>query len=208
VIRALLCLFALAVTAAACATLPAAGGLSLRHDVGFEGADSTTAFELRPNATAIDVESATNQLLARLTLDGARLRVENGEGELRGFVVPPATGSRSYHVIQADGSTQLFEFSREPDGDLNLKDAAGAYVYKIKLRDNGYKVEDMAGATETRIRAREGKISLRNASDETVLSTRDPFSAEAAAAISLEKVPFEFAAGLAVAVSHWGFASK
>jgi hypothetical protein len=208
VIRASLCSFALAVAAFGCATLPEAGGLSLRHDVEFEGPDSATAFQLRPTATAIDVESATDQLLARLTLDGARLRVENGKGELRGFVLPPAAGSRSYRVVQADGSTQLFEFSREPDGDLNLEDAAGNDVYKIKLRDDGYKVEDMAGAMETRIKAREGKISLRNAADETFLATRDPLSPEAAAAISLEKVDFEFAAGLAVAVSHWGFAAQ
>ncbi len=203
-IRSLLSTACLAALVAACASLPTAGGLALRHGVEFEGPDSQTAFALEPTETGIDLEDAREQLSARLTLEGERLRIENERGETLGFVQPSRAKAGSFAVLEADGRTLRYELEREADGDLTLEGAGGENLYELKKRDDGYRIEEVSGALESRVKARPEKISLRNARDETFLSTRDPFSAAAAAAISLDKVEFPFAAGLAVAITHWG----
>ena len=119
------------------------------------------------------------------------------------MVVPPSDESPGYRVLRPDPPVTLYELRSEPDGDLKLVDADGEVVYKLKWREYGVKVVRRDGEVESRIRVGSDKIAVRDASGDTFLSTRAPISREAVAAISLEQLRFEYAAGLAVAIAHW-----
>ena len=166
----------------------------------FDGADGKRALVLREVEGLIRVEDGRRRLLASLRLTAEAIEVEDIRGESRGRV--PMSDDRTYRVVAAGELGAQFELSIEPDGDMSVEGTGGALLYQIKKRKYGYKVVDASGQVESRIRSRAGKVSVRDGTGTTFLSTRQPMSPAAVAALSLSQVPIEYAAALALAIQR------
>ncbi len=190
-------------SAAGCAQRPAGEEIGLPPQIEFWTADKTRAFVLEAKDGAIRVENGTGTLLAVLRVGEESLEIENGVGGEIGLVVPPSDEHRGVRILGPDRGRALFEFRSEPDGDFKVKNAKGRTLYNIQKRDYGLKVVKRNGKVESRIRSEPGKISVRDRNGTTFLHTRDRLPEEAVAALVLDGLPFEYAAGLAVAILHW-----
>ncbi len=161
-------------------------------------------FKLVPRRERVKLEDANGELLARFTLDAGRLRVERAPRELAGFVVPAEEGGRGLQILDARGAKLIYQLVREPDGDLRLEDHGHNVLYVLKLREYGFKTVDAGGAVQSRVRVKPEKVSLRDASGRTTLSTRDAIPAPAMACFTLGDLSLEFQMGLALGIIHWG----
>ena len=188
--------------ASRCATR--GGEIQLDHSIKFDGPDSAGLMKLVPRRERVKLEDANGELLARFTLDAGRLRVERAPRELVGFVVPPGEGGRGLQILDARGGKLIYQLVREPDGDLKLEDHGHNVLYVLKLRDYGFKTVDAGGAVQSRVRVKPKKVSLRDASGRTTLSTRDAIPPAAAACFTLGDLSLEFQTGLALGVIQWG----
>ena len=183
---------------------PTGGEIQLDHAIEFDGLDSARVMKLVPRRERVKLEDANGELLARFTLDAGRLRVERAPRELVGFVVPAGEGGGGLQILDARGGKLIYQLVREPDGDLKLEDHDKNVLYVLKLRDYGFKTVDAGGAVQSRVRVKPEKVSLRDASGRTTLSTRDAIPPAAAACFTLGDLSLEFQTGLALGVIHWG----
>jgi hypothetical protein len=173
--------------------------------VDFKAADGRLAFRLEPSEKGVRVEDGAGDILFVLRLQEEALAIEDSLGQPIGVVVPPKKGKGRYRVLSSDGKTLLFELRLEPDGDLEVVDVDGKVINEAKQRDYGFKVFDERGEFLTKIRLTETKISLRDPSGTTYLSTRARVPAKSVAAIALEGLKFEYATALGVAIAHWEY---
>lgn len=199
----------LLVCVAGCALPPLSdtGAIGGSDTVRFFAKDGDLLFRLVGVEDGIDVEDGRGERLLALRLRGERLLVEDAHARRLGAVVPPDIDS-GIRIVTAGSDVELFELRIEPDGDLQLTRRGHELVYAIKKRDYGYKIVEASGRVESKIRVSEGKISARDVNGVTFLSTRDALAPEAAAAITLEQVPFPYAVALAVAVAQWGASGR
>ncbi len=180
------------------------GEIQLSHAIKFNGPDSKRLMELVPRGERVKLEDPNGQLLARFTLDAGRLRIERAPRELVGFVVPAGEGGRGLQMLDAPGGELIYQLVLEPDGDLRLEDHGHNVHYVLKRREYGFKTVDAGGAVQSRVRVKPEKVSLRDASGRTTLSTRDAIPAAAAACFTLGDLSLEFQTGLALGIIHWG----
>ena len=90
---------------------------------------------------------------------------------------------------------------RQSDGDWKLKDGDDRLLAVIKKRDYGFEIEDASDKSLFKSKLKDGKRSLRNAADDTVLYTKDEFPPISVACLGLEQIEsLPVRAGLAVAV--------
>ncbi len=183
---------------------PRGGEIQLDHSIKFDGPDSARVMSLVPRKEWVKLEGANGELLARFTLDGGRLRVEREPRELAGFIALAGEGGRGLQILDARGGKLIYQLLREPDGDLKLEDGNRKLLYKMKLRDYGFKTVDAGGAVQSRVREKPGKVSLRDATGRTTLSTEDGIPPAAAACFTLGDLPLVYQTGLALGIIHWG----
>ncbi len=183
---------------------PADGEIQLDHAIEFDGLDSARVMKLVPRRERVKLEDANGELLARFTLDAGRLRIEREPRELAGFIALPGEGGRGLQILDARSGKLIYQLLREPDGDLKLEDGNRKLLYKMKLRDYGFKTVDAGGAVQSRVRVKPGKVSLRDATGRTTLSTEEEIAPAAAACFTLGDLPLVYQTGLALGIIHWG----
>jgi len=171
--------------------------------VDFEAADGRVAIRLEPRGESIRVEGRGGIVLATIRADAERLVVEDAHGRAIWFIESPGPQERRIRVRTPGDEGVAFEVKRDPDGDLEVRDEYGRRTLVAKRRAYGYKIVSGEGEAVARVRARPGKISVRNRSGTTYLSTRDEIPVEAVALLMMETLPIEAAAGLGVAVAFW-----
>ena len=131
------------------------------------------------------------------------LHVRDRDQKDVGFVETAEAGQAL--ELRATGVALLFRLDREPDGDLRLEDGSGQLLAKLERRDDGYQVVDAQDQARASVKARPGKTSLRDAANQTRLSTRDPVPVEAMACFARNEVPLAFQGGCALAVLRGNF---
>lgn len=181
------------------------GEIRLDHPIKFDGPDGARSLKILPRPGMVKLEDGEDRLLARFKLVGERLEVERGEPrELLGFVARPPDGSPGIHILAPEQGKVRYRVLREPDGDVRLENGAGTLLYKLKKRDYGFKTVDARDRVQSRLRQRSSKVSVRDATGETTLSTDDPVSPAAAAFLTLGSLPVESRVALLLGVVHWG----
>ena len=181
------------------------GGLGIYEPIEFEYDDGEVAFEIEPQAGSVDIEDAAGRVLARYRMTEGRVAIHDAEDVLLGYVIAPDPRDDDYRVVASDGMRLLLSLEREADGDLEIEDPRGNKIYQMKKRDYGFKVLLSNGVVESRVKSDFDKVKVRDDDGTTILKSNRPMTPEAAVVLSLEKVPFEYAAGLAIAVSHFGY---
>ena len=203
-VRLLISAFAAAVASAfACAHLESSKPVRFASRVAFHDAAGELSFRLEPDRSDVRIDDARGAPLVVLRAEAGALSIWDGRSRHLGLVQPLEQRS-GFRLLTREGGETVLELRAEPDGDLSLLTSLGARLYEVKRRNYGFKVVGAQGRLQSKIRSRSTKTSVRNASGETYLWTRDSIPAAAVAALALDGVRFEHAAALCVAIVHWG----
>lgn len=196
--------FALLACTPGCASntlLSPAFGSSTQVD--FDDAAGRTVLRLKPDGDSIRVEGPKGALIATVSEKSDTLRVDDAGGKAT-WIIEEVHGERLHLRVRSASSNRVaFDLKEEPDGDLDIDDGDGNRIATAKQRSYGYKLVSAEGKTLARIRSRAGKISVRDHTGLTYLTTRDSISIRAVALLSLEALPVEAASGLGVATAFW-----
>ena len=181
-----------------CASTPGPYGGSVE----FEDASGRMVFELRSGSSdSLRMRSESGALICQLQPEGEAVRVLDARGRKLGTVVPLQDGVGL--LVRSETGQELYKLIVESDGDFKLRDASGANLYVGKHRSYGFKVLDASDVVESRVKVREGRVSVRDGSGQKYLKAKlespDPL---AMAMLTLQDVPIYFAAGLSFAVAR------
>jgi len=167
----------------------------------FKQADEAEKYALKLRDDGAKLVDGTDRELARLTLDSNKIKIKDPADQVLGYVV----SHDSYWKLEnADQTQELYVLRRQADGDLKLEDGNDAPIYRIKVRDYGYEIETPAKQSLYKVKVSNGKISLRDASEETVLSTRSPLLPAAMTPFGFDVLTPPQQAALAYAVNRTG----
>ena len=165
-----------------------------------EGGDEIFTLKLRPDGAKL--VDASEVEIARLTVDAnQKIKIKDANDQTLGYIV---SRDGYWKVENADQTQELYILRRQDDGDYKLEDGADQQIYRIKVRDYGYEIETPTKESLYKVKLRDGKISLRNAQDETVLYTRAAIAPIAVACFGFDVLSPEQQAALAFAVSQTG----
>jgi hypothetical protein len=161
-----------------------------------DGETEAFSFKFKPDgAKLVDARDAE---MARLTVDETqKIKIKNPADEAIGYVV----SEKGYWKIKnADQTQELYVLRRQTDGDYKLETGSDRQIYRIKKRDYGYEIETPDKQSLYKVKLKNGKLSLRNANEETVLYTKDDFLPIALASFGFDELTREQQAALAYAV--------
>ncbi|MCA9139813.1 MAG: hypothetical protein KDB00_23735 [Planctomycetales bacterium] len=157
----------------------------LKEKIKFKTDDGKTAFSIKPQDDGAKLVDADEQEIARFNVDGNKLKIKDPNDVVLGYIV--ASDGR-YKVKNAQQDVELWELQRQDDGDWKLKDGQETLIYKIKARDYGFEIEDAKDVSRFKAKLKDGKTSLRDASEKTVYSTHDTLPTIAVACLGCEAV--------------------
>lgn len=178
--------------------IPQAAGEAIK----FKQADGSERFSLKFKPDGAKLVDGQDRELVRLTLDAnQKIKIKDAEDSVLGYVV---SQDGYWKLENAEQTEELYILRQQPDGDLKLEDGRDRALYRIKLRDYGYEIETPEKQSLYKVKAKEGKISLRDASDQTVLSTRSAILPAAVACFGFDELTPEQQAALAYAVNLAG----
>lgn len=168
----------------------------------FKQGSGAEAFSLKLKADGAKLVDPASAELARLTVDdGKKVKIKDAQDKPLGYVVK---NGDHWKVENASQSKTLYVLRRQADGDYKLEDGQDQPIYRIKARDYGYEIETPDKQSLYKVKVKEGKTSLRNAKDETVLSTKDAIAPMAFVAFGFEVLTPEQQAALAYSVNLTG----
>lgn len=167
----------------------------------FKRDDGSEAFSIKFQPDGAKWVDSNDQELARFNLDeNQKVKIKDASDNVLGFIV---IKDGYWKVENAEQTQELFILRRQDDGDYKLEDGSDTQIYRIKKRDYGYEIETPEKESLYKVKVSEdGKVSLRNASDETVISTRAPIAPIAVASFGFDVLSPEQQAALAFAVNY------
>lgn len=166
----------------------------------FKRDDGSEAFSIKFQPDGAKWVDGNDQELARFNLDeNQKVKIKDASDNVLGFIV---IKDGYWKVENAEQTQELFILRRQDDGDYKLEDGSDTQIYRIKVRDYGYEIETPEKESLYKVKVRDGKVSLRNAKDETVISTRAPIAPIAVASFGFDVLSPEQQAALAFAVNH------
>lgn len=169
-----------------------------RENINFKDGSGARLFEVKFKADGAKLVDADEQEIARFNVDGRKLKIKLPDDTVVAYVVAK---DGEYQIRDETQKVELFELKSQPDGDWKLKDGNDGPLAVIKKRDYGYEIEDGQENSLSKSKLKDGKRSLRNADDRTVLSTRNEVSPLCIACLGLDQIEsLPMRAGLMAAV--------
>ncbi|NJM99956.1 MAG: hypothetical protein HC800_24970 [Phormidesmis sp. RL_2_1] len=177
----------------------------------FKQGNGDEKFSLKFEPDGAKLVDGADQELARLTLDASIHRNAGGSRQGAGKVkIKDINHQVLGYVVIHDGywklenaaqTEELYILRLQADGDLKLEDGTDKLVYRVKRRDYGYEIESPKKTSLYKVKVKGDKTSLRNANDETVLSTKSPILSTAMACFGFDVLSPAQQAALAYAVN-------
>ncbi len=175
-----------------------------RDKLKFKRANGQEAFSIKFKPDGGKLVDAGDQELARFKTEANQsIRIKGSNDEALGYVTSQAG---AWSVVSADQSQVFFVLRSQAAGDYLLEDGNGSSLYRIQAREDGYKIGYPKTAQASpepmyRVKVKPGKVSLRNAAGETILSTKGDMLPVAIAAFALDSLSLEQQAALAFALN-------
>ena len=166
----------------------------------FKRDDGSEAFSIKFQPDGAKWVDGNDQEIARFTVDeNQKVKIKDPSDNVLGFVV---IQDGYWKIENAEQTQELFILRRQDDGDYKLEDDSDTQIYRIKQRDYGYEIEtpDKQSLYKVKI-SEDGKVSLRDANDKTVVSTRAAIAPVAVASFGFDVLSPEQQAALAFAVN-------
>ena len=169
-----------------------------RENVTFKAGSGDRLYEVKFEADGAKLVDPDEKEIARFNVAGQKVKVKLADDSVVAYIVVKAG---EFQIRDESQKTELFELKGQSDGDWKLKDGEDHLLAVIKKRDYGFEIEDGAEKSLFKSKLKDGKRSLRNANDETVLYTKDEFPPLGVACLGLEQIEsLPVRAGLAVAL--------
>lgn len=183
-------------------TAPSEQAVASTETIKFKRDDGAEAFSFKAMPDGAKLVDAADKELARFNVDTQqKIKIKNAADQVLGYVVPEAG---YWKIENAEQSQELYVLRQQDDGDFKLETGNNQPIYRIKKRDYGFEIETPQKQSLYKVKVKEGKTSLRNAQDQTILSTRSAVRPEAIAAFGFDKLSREQQAALAYAVNRSG----
>ena len=168
----------------------------------FKQGDGTEKYSLKFKPDGAKLVDASDSELARLKVDDSqKVKIKAADETVLGYVV---TQDGYWKLENGDQSEELYVLRLQDDGDLKLEDGADTQIYRVKKRDYGYEIETPEKESLYKVKVKEGKTSLRDSSEETVLSTKSPIAPAAMTPFGFDVLTPSQQAALAYAVNQSG----
>ncbi|MFK8184183.1 MAG: hypothetical protein AB8B99_12480 [Phormidesmis sp.] len=168
----------------------------------FKQADGAEKYSLKFKSDGAKFVDANDNELARLKVDDSqKVKIKAPDETVLGYVV---TQDGYWKLENAEQSEELYVLRLQDDGDLKLEDGADQPIYRIKKRDYGYEIESPEKESLYKVKVKKGKTSLRDASEETVISTKSPMIPAAMTPFGFDVLTPPQQAALAYAVNSSG----
>lgn len=165
----------------------------------FKRDDGSEAFAIKFKADGAKLVDGSDQEIVRLKLDeNQKIKIKAPDEKTLGYIISKGD---YWKIENAEQTQELFVLRRQDDGDYKLEDGNDQPLYRIKARDYGFEVETTDKQSLYKIKVKGKKTSLRNANDETVLSTKSPIAPAAMASFGLDQLSQAQQAALAFAVN-------
>ena len=162
----------------------------------------TELFAIKHKDDGAKLVDASGAELARFKLDEAgKVKIKDAADVVLGYIV---SQPGAWKVENSDQTQELYIFRRQDDGDYKLEDGADTQIYRIKVREYGYEIETPDKQSLYKVKQKDSKISLRDATDQTVLSTKDAVIPVAIAPFGFDVLTQEQQAALSFAVNATG----
>lgn len=185
-------------------TAPTASAVSQSavDKIKFKQSDGAEKYSLKFKSDGAKFVDAADNELARLKVDETgKVKIKAADEKVLGYVVPEAG---YWKLKNAEQSVELYVLRLQDDGDLKLEDGADNQIYRIKKRDYGYEIETPEKESLYKVKVKEGKTSLRDANEDTVMSTKSPMEPAAMTAFGFDVLTPPQQAALAYAVNSSG----
>jgi len=178
------------------ATAPAQSAV---EKIKFKQADGAEKYSLKFKPDGAKFVDAADTELARLKVDDSqKVKIKAADETVLGYVV---TKDGYWKLENAEQTEELYVLRLQEDGDLKLEDGSDQQIYRIKVRDYGYEIETPEKQSLYKVKMKEGKISLRDANEETVMSTKSPMTSAAMTPFGFDVLTPPQQAALAYAVN-------
>ncbi len=190
-------LFAIGLSVLACGISLDAGGAAAATNsgtVGIKDGSGETQFKVKPKDGGAKVVDGSNNELFRLSLkDATKVKIKGPDDSVLAYV---KGGAEKLKVKDAEQESTDFSLKRQADGDYKLLDAADRLILKLKRRDYGWVARDRSELDVFKVKVKDGKTSLRTASDVTLYYTKDPVNALAFACLGFDDLDWAQRFGL------------
>lgn len=155
-------------------------------------------FTLKPEADGVQLVDGNNKELARFEVDdGPKVKIKDKTDQVIGYVV---LKNGNWQVKNADQTKELYILRRQDNRNYQLENGANKKIYEIKARDYGLEIETPNQQSLYQVKVKNGKISLMNASAQTVLYTKSQLTPIVIACFGFDVLSHEQQAALAYAV--------
>lgn len=181
------------------AVAPVTGTATLAK-IKFKAADPARSFSIKVREDGAKLVDGAENELARIRIEpDGRIKVKDAADKPLATVTGAAP---QWHLKDAESGQVLFQLVRQDDGDLKLEDGAGRLLYRIKKRDYGAEVETPDDQSLFKSKLKSGGLSIRDAADQTVLSSNDATDPQAAALLVVTDLTLPQRAGLWYVLEH------
>lgn len=159
-------------------------------------------FSLKQQANGAKLVDGNDQELAKMREEEpGKLKIKNASDKVLGYVIR----EKGLWTLKNPEQTQsLYILKRQNDQNYTLEDTAKKEIYQIKTQKDRWEINTTQQNLVYQIRIRDGKTSLRNASANTVFSTKSEIAPIAFACFGLDILTREQQAALAYAVNLTG----
>lgn len=164
----------------------------------FKDAKGKNAFSLKPQADGAKLVDGQEKEVARYKLSPGKLKVKDANDKTLAYII---MAKPHLHIEDAKQEERLWKVQRQSDGDWKLERRNDTLVYRIKKRSYGYEIETPKKQSLHKVKFKSGKTSLRDAKEQTVISTKNKIDPLAMSCLGLEAVKDQRVRfGLAVAM--------
>lgn len=160
----------------------------LAERINLKNADGQRAFEIKPESNGAKLVGPDEKEIARYHVADHTLKIKDDADKVLGHIV---RHEDAYKIEDAERKNVLFKIAGKDNGDWSVEDGKQVRLYRIKKRDYGFEIESAAEESVAKVKLKEGKASLRNAKDVTLLSTKNHVSQLGLACIGLDKITSE-----------------
>ena len=160
----------------------------LSERINLKNADGQRTLEIKPESNGAKLAGTDDKEIARYSVSEHTLKIKDAADKVLGHIV---RHDDAYKIEDADRKNVLFKIAGKSNGDWSVEDGQQERLYRIKKRDYGFEIESESGASLAKVKLKDGKTSLRNAKDETLLSTKDHVSQLGLACVALDKIASE-----------------
>ncbi|MEA5568259.1 MULTISPECIES: hypothetical protein [unclassified Anabaena] len=167
----------------------------------FKTEGGSDLFSLKQLPDGAKLVNANEQEIARIKTDEAgKIKIKNIQDKVLGYVLT----SHGYWTIENPEKQSVYILKRNSDSNYQLEDVNKKKIYQIKTNKTGLDISTPDQKLVYQVRIKEGKISLRNTSGNTVFSTKSNISPLAFTCFGLDALTREQQAALAYAVNLTG----